>query len=46
MEEVDTKVQREYESKLAEALADFREQHEEEMRRYREDVEYMYESKV
>lgn len=46
MEEVDTRAQREYEHKLEEALADFREQHDDEMRRYRQEMEYMYEAKV
>lgn len=46
MEEVDSKVQREYEHKLQEALADFRHQHETEMRHYRDDLEVMYEGKV
>lgn len=46
MEEVDSKAQREYEHKLQEALADFRQQHEGEMRRYREELEIIYESKV
>ena len=46
MDEIDSKAQREYEHKLEEALADFRLQHESEMRRYREELEIMYESKV
>ena len=46
VDEIDSKAQREYEHKLEEALADFRLQHESEMRRYREELEIMYESKV
>ncbi|XP_067935431.1 lamin-B1-like [Watersipora subatra] len=46
MEEVDDKVQREYDNKLQEALHDFRRQHELEMKRYREEMEVMYESKI
>ena len=46
MDEVDSKAQREYEHKLEEALIDFRKQHEMEMKRYREEMEIIYESKV
>jgi len=44
--QVDSHKEKDYEHRLAEALADFRQQHEEEMAVYREEVETLYEAKV
>lgn len=46
MEEVDSKTQREMESKLQEALADFRKHHELQTQIHRDELESMYEAKV
>lgn len=46
MEEVDTKTQREMESRLQEALADFRRQNEVQTQIHREEMESLYEAKV
>ena len=46
MDEVDSKTQKEVESRLKEALAELRAQHEQQTQIYREELETMYESKV
>lgn len=46
MDEVDTKAQREVESRLGEALIELRAQHELQTQIYREELEAIYESKV
>lgn len=46
MDEVDSKTQKEVESRLQEALAEFRAQHELQTQIYREELETLYESKV
>lgn len=46
MVEIDSGRQQEFESKLADALADLRTQHEEQVRLYKEELEKTYNSKV
>ena len=46
MEEVDSRTQHELESRLRDALADLRKQHEEQTHIHREELEMLYESKV
>lgn len=46
MVEIDSGRQQEFESKLADALAELRAQHEEQLRLYKEEVEKTYNSKV
>jgi len=46
MEEVDSRAQREVESRLQDALQEMRQQHEAQTQIYREELESMYESKV
>ena len=46
MEEVDTRTQKEMETRLQEALADFRRQHEIQTQIHREELETLYEAKV
>lgn len=46
MVEIDSGRQQEYESKLAEALIELRNQHEEQLRIYKDEIEKTYNSKV
>lgn len=46
MEEVDSRTQKELESRLRDALADLRKQHEAQTQIHREELEMLYESKV
>lgn len=46
MVEIDSGRQQEFESKLADALADLRAQHEDQVRLYKEELEKTYKSKV
>lgn len=46
MVEIDSGRQQEFESKLADALADLRAQHEEQVRLYKEEIEKTYDAKV
>lgn len=46
MVEIDSGRQQEFESKLAEALTDLRNQHEDQLRIYKEEIEKTYNSKV
>ena len=46
MQEFDTTVEREYQSRLADALKEMRQQHECDSRIHREEMELMFETKV